>query len=114
MGHFVAFVVVGLLVATAALQLTGRPRLSCWLLALFPACLCAGCLVDLVHGAAQIGASAYRSDRKQLISCLIFLAISLFAALRSQWRWLFWLAWVLNALICGILVYLAFFWKVFS
>jgi len=114
MGHFISLVVVGLLIAAAALQLTGRRRLSCWLLALFPASLCVGCMVDLAHGAAQMGAGAYQSDLKQLIPCLVLLAIGVFAALRTQWRWLFWLAWVLNAFICGILVYLAFFWKVFS
>ncbi len=114
MGQFVASVVVVLVIGTAILQLTGRRKLSCWLLALFPASLCVGCLVDLAGGAAKIGEGAYQSDQKQLIPCLILLAINVIAALRSQWRWLFWIAWAFNAFICGILVYLAFFWKVFS
>ncbi len=113
-GHFVACIVVALLVGTAALQLTGRRRLSCWLLALFPATLCVACILDILRGAAKIGESAFESDRKQLVYCLVFLAISVFAALRPQWKSLFWLAWVFGALVCGILVYLAFFWKVFS
>jgi hypothetical protein len=114
MGEFVALVLVVLLVGTAALQLTGRRRLSCWLLALFPGSLCVGCLLDIARGAAKIGESTYRSDQKQLLYCLCFLLLSVAAALRPQWKWMFWIAWAFNALVCGVLVYLAFFWKVFS
>jgi hypothetical protein len=114
MAYFIAVIFVVLLVGTAALQLIGMRRLSSWLLTLFPAFLCVGCLVDLARGAARIGSSAYQSDLKQLAFCLVFLAISVLEAFRSQWRWLFWLAWVLDALICGVLVYLAFYWQVFS
>jgi hypothetical protein len=114
MAHFIASLVIVLLIGTAILQLTGRRRLSCWLLGLIPASLCAACLVDIGHGAAKIGESAYQGDEKQLLYCLCFLLLSVVAALRPHWRWLFWIAWAFNALICGVLVYLAFFWKVFS
>ena len=54
------------------------------------------------------------SDQKQLAVALVMLAISIFAALRAQWRWLFWIEWFLNGIVCGMLIYLVFFWKVFS
>jgi hypothetical protein len=112
--HFLACALIALLAGVAVLQLTGRRRLVCWLLALVPASLCAGCLVDLARGVAKIGEGAYQGDLKQLAYCLAFLAVAEFAAFRQQWRWLFWIAWVLAAFISGILVYLAFFWNVFS
>ena len=99
---------------TAALQLMGRRRLSCWLLLLFPTILCVAALADLARGSARIGLAAFESDEKQLAILLCFLAVSGIAAFRPGWRWLFWAAWVLNALVCGVLIYLAFFWKVFS
>jgi len=114
MAHFIAVLVIVLLVGTAIFQLTGRRGLSCWLLAIFPASLCAGCLIDLARGAAKIGEGAYESDKKQLLYCLCFLLLTVAAALRPQWKWLFWIAWAFNALVGGVLVYLAFFWKVFS
>jgi hypothetical protein len=45
---------------------------------------------------------------------LVLLVLSVFAALRPKWPWLFWIAWAPSGFICGILVYLAFFWKVFN
>jgi hypothetical protein len=114
MGHILALAVVALLIVAAVLQLMGWRRFSCWPLALFPASICVAALLDLSHGAAKIGAGAYASDQKQLPYCLAFLVLSVVPALRPQWNWLFWVAWVFNAFVCAFLVYVAFFWKVFS
>jgi hypothetical protein len=114
MATFIVPVVIILLIGTGTFQLMGKRGLSCWLLALFPASLCIVAVADISRGAAKIGEGAFESDQKQLVYCLSFLALSVLAALRSQWRWLFWTAWAFNALVCGMLVYLVFFWKVFS
>lgn len=114
MGALLALFVIALLLAAAALHLRGRRTLGCWLLAVFPAFACVAYLRDLLQGAQRLGLAAYQSDRKQLGAALALLAISVFAAVRPQWRWLFWLEWTFNAIACGVLVYLVFFWKVFS
>jgi hypothetical protein len=114
MGALLTLIVLVLLLAAAAFHLRGRRRLSCWLLAAFPAFACIAYLRDLALGSARIGLAAYRSDRKQFGAALAMLAVSALAALRPQWRWLFWLEWLFSALACGVLIYLVFFWKVFS
>lgn len=114
MGALLALLVIVLLLAAAAMQLRGRRRTACWLLAVFPGFACIAYLRDLVQGAERIGLATYQSDRKQFAAAFVLLAISVVAALRPQWRWLFWLEWIFNAVACGILVYLVFFWKVFS
>jgi len=114
MGALLAVFVIVLLLAAAALQLVGRRRIACWLLAVFPGFACVAYLRDLAQGAQRLGLAAYQSDQKQFGAALVLLAISVFAALRPQWRWLFWLEWIFNAIACGVLVYLVFFWKVFS
>ena len=103
-----------LLIAAVVLHLTGRRSLACWLVVIFPASLCVVALFDLSRGPTQLGLGAYQSDQKQLAYCLGILAPNLIAALRPKWWWLFWASWTLNAVVCGMLVYLAFFWKVFS
>jgi hypothetical protein len=113
MGAFLTIVVIALLLAAAALQLRGKRSLSCWLLVVFPGFLCLAYLHDLAKGPRVLGLGAFQSDQKQLIVALFMLAVSIFAALRPQWRWLFWTEWFLNGMVCGMLVYLVFFWKVF-
>lgn len=110
---FVIFA-IGLLVITAILQLRRRLRLSCWLLAIFPAIACIAALLDLSRGAAQPGQSTFESDEKQLAFCFVILLLNVAAALLPRWRILFWSAWLFNAAICAVGVYLAFFWHVFS
>ena len=105
---------LAVLLIAAALQLRSQRRVSCWLLAVFPAFACIGYLRDLAQGVQRIGLAAYRNDQKQFGAAFVFLAFSVVAALRPQWRWLFWLEWIFNAIACGVLVYLVFFWKVFS
>ena len=61
-----------------------------------------------------LGQGAFEGDQKQLVYCFFFLALSLTAALCPKWPWLFRIAWVIDAWVCGILVYLAYFWKVFN
>lgn len=114
MGALLTCVVIALLLAAAALQLTRRPRVSCWLMVVFPGFLCLAYLRDLAQGPRGIGVATYASDQKQVLVALGMLAVSIFAIFRPQWRWLFWLEWLLNSIVCGILVYLVFFWKVFQ
>ena len=114
MASLVVPFVIALLIAIAVMHATGRRAFACWLLVIFPAALCGACLVDLARGPAQLGEAAFKSDQKQLLYCLALLAMNLLAALRAKSSWLFWVSWLLDAAVCGILVYLVFFWKVFS
>ena len=84
------------------------------MLMLFPAFLCGAALLDLSRGIAYLGAGAYRSDQKQLLFSIVFLALTVLGVFFPQRRLLFWASWAINALVCAALVYLAFFWKVFS
>lgn len=113
MAHVLVAIAVVLVVAAAVLEFTSKRRLSGWLLVPLPALMCGGGLLDFSRGAEKIGRAAFESDLKQL-AYLFFLLLSVFAALRPNARWLFWTAWALSALVCGALVYLAFFWHVFS
>jgi len=105
---------IALLVAAAGLQIAHKPKLAGWLLVVFPAFLCVAALADLAHGARVLGEASYESDLKQLGYCLILVFVTVLAAFQPRQRWLFWAAWLMNAAICAVLVYLAFFWKVFS
>jgi hypothetical protein len=114
MGALLTSVAIALLFAAAVMQLAGRRRIGCWLLVVFPGFLCLAYVRDLVMGPQRIGMAVYGSDQKQVFVALGMVAVSVFAAFRSQWRWLFWLEWFLNAVVCGMLIYLVFFWKVFQ
>ena len=114
MASLLLLVVIALVTAAAAFHATGHRAPGCWLLALSPASLCAGFLLDLSRGVRQIGQAALENDRNQLAFCLVLLAACLLAALRPRWPWLFWIAWAVNALICAVLFYMVFFWKVFG
>ena len=103
-----------LLIVCAVLNFTRRRALSCWLLVLFPAVFCFALLFDISHGVQKLGQASYHSDLRALPYALAFLAITLLAAFRPNWRWLFWTIWLVSALICAVIVYLTFFWKVFS
>jgi hypothetical protein len=102
------------LLAAAILQGMRKRVLACWLLAPFPALMCIGILRDLARGPGQLGQGAFASDQKQLALCAVLLGMSLLPALRPVRWWLFWVAWLLNAAVMGVLIYLVFFWKVFS
>ena len=110
---FVCFGLV-VLIATAILQLMRRLRISCWLLALLPGCLCLAALADLSRGVRNLGQASFDSDVKTLVFSLSLLAVGILAGILSRWRWLFWIVWISNAFVCGILIYLTFFWHVFS
>jgi hypothetical protein len=105
---------VFLLVVCAVLFFTPLRKLGCWLMAIFPAALCAGLIKELAKGAKSVGEASYRSDLMVLVPLLGFIAIAVFAALRPRWGWLFWIGWLLNALVCALIVFLTYFWKVFS
>jgi hypothetical protein len=108
------WLVVVLVLVSAVLHFTRLRTLACWLLALLPASLCFGLLRDLFKGTQQLGQASYQSDLKTLLPLVGFLAISVFAALKPKWGWLFWIAWLLGALVCAVVVFLTYFWKVFS
>jgi hypothetical protein len=103
-----------LLLLCAVLRFTRWRTSSGWLLVLFPAILCIGILVDLSHGVQKLGQGGYNTDLRTLPYFLGLLAVVVLAALRPKWGWLFWIIWLLNALFCAGVVYLTFFWKVFS
>lgn len=107
-------VAIALGIAAAAFYATGKPVPAYWLLALSPASLCGAILRDLSRGVRQIGQAAIEDGRSHLTFCLVVLVLSLLPALRPEWPWLFWIAWTLNALVWGVLLYLLLFWKVFS
>ena len=103
-----------LVFACAVLFFMHRRKLACWLLVIFPAALCIGLFLDLAHGAAKLGEASYRSDLRTLPYLLGFLLVTLAAALRPKWGWLFWLAWLFSAFVSAVVVFLTYFWKVFS
>ena len=105
---------ITLVVVSAVLFFARWRKVGAWLLVLFPAALCAGLLKDLAKGAQKLGEASYQSDLKTLLPLVGFLAIALFAALRPRWGWLYWIAWSLSALVCGVVVFLTYFWNVFS
>lgn len=114
MAKSIILLLIVLLVVSAAFQLAGKRRIACWLQVLFAAFLLGGALLDLSRGVTALGTAGYSSDITQIEYFVVLLALSVFAAIRLQWRWLYWSAWVFNALVCALFVYLAFFWKVFS
>lgn len=114
MASLLVAVSVVALVAAAVLQFTRQKRMGGWLLVVLPASLCVAGMTDVAHGARYLGEGAYVSDLKELAFALVLLLLTILAAFDRWARWLFWVAWVLNAAVCGALVYLAFFWKVFS
>jgi hypothetical protein len=103
-----------LLLACAGLFFTPFRRVGGWLMVLFPLSLDTGILLDMAHGVQKLGQSGYKSDERILPVFLILLMITIVAAIRPRWWWLFWISWLLNALFCAIAVFLTFFWKVFS
>ena len=103
-----------LLIVCAVLNFTRRRTLSCWLLVLFPAAFCFALLLDISYGVAKLGPASYHSDLRALPYLLAFLTVTVLAAFRPNWRWLFWIIWLVYALICTVIVYLTFFWKLFS
>ncbi len=109
----VPFAIV-LLLTAAILHLMGKRLVSCWLLVLFAAVPTVAVLIDLAYGVKRFGQASYNGDLRALPWLLVFLAVSVLAALRSRWRWLFWLVWLASALLCSVAVYLTYFWKAFS
>ena len=103
-----------LLIVCAAFHFMRKRSLACWLLVLFPASLSIGLLLDLARGAEKLGQGGYHTDLRALPYLLAFLAITVLAALRPNWRWLFWITWLISAPICAGMVFLTFFLKVGS
>lgn len=103
-----------LLLACAIFFFTTWRKIGCWLLVLFPLALVIGILLDMARGIRTVGQAGFRSDAKILPYFLALLLVTVIAAIRPKWGWLFWIAWILNALCCAIAVFLTFFWKIFS
>ena len=114
MASIIVFAVLAFLVAVAVLHMMGMRKVACWLLVVIPTFLCGQGLVDISRGIAKLGEASYRSDEKELTYSFGLLALSLFAAFRPKSPWLFWMVLAFNIAVCGILVYLTFFWKAFS
>lgn len=102
------------LVAAPILRVAHRPASAGWLLTALPAAASLASLEDLARGAAAVGESTFQSAEKQLGFFLLLLFVTVLAAFRAQIRWLFWAAWLMNAVVCAVVVYLALFWKVFA
>lgn len=114
MATLIASAVVVLLIAAAASRSKGKLALGCWLLVPFPVFNLVAILVELSRGSAKLGMGAFETDSRQLWYCIAVFVITLLAALRPKWPWLFWIAWSLNAFFGAILFYATFFWKVFN
>ena len=114
MAAIFCWLAVVLVLACAVLHFMRRRTPACWLLVIFPAALCVGLFLDLSHGVAKLGQASYGSDLRTLPYLLGFLAITLLAALRPRWGWLFWIAWAFSAFVSSVVVFLTYFWKVFS
>ena len=110
----IVLALVAIVLAAATLQATGRRVPGCWLLVLFSAALCGGILQDLSRGVKHLGLATVEMDHRFLVFCLFLLALSLIAALRANWRWLFWSAWILCAFVCAILIDFFFFFRLFN
>lgn len=114
MASFLVVVSASVLLIAAILQFAGKRALSCWLLVPFPVIACFRAIAKLSHGSRELGESTFEGDLTLLVYLAAPLLLSLLAALRPNWQWMFWIAWVLNALVCAFVVFIAFFWKVFS
>jgi hypothetical protein len=114
MAAVLTFAAMVFLVAAAVLEFTRKRGIGGWLLVPFPALMCSAGLIDLSRGVEKIGRAAFESDLKQLAYLFFLFLLCVFAALRPNARWLFWTAWAFSALVCSALLYLVFFWHVFS
>lgn len=103
-----------LVIGTGILHFTRMRKLACQLLVLLPVSLCIGLLLDLAKGRQKLGEGGYHSDLQTLFPLIGFLAVAVFSALHPKWGWAFWIAWTLSFIVCAVIVFLTYFWKVFS
>jgi uncharacterized transporter YbjL len=113
MNGLIVISIVVLVIVAAVLHAAGKRRMGCWMLVLVSVTCCVGILQNLSLGVRRLGQGTIDNDHNQLAFCLFLLAVGLLAAFRPRLHWLFWVAWLLNAFICSILLYMIFFWKVF-
>jgi hypothetical protein len=99
---------VVLVLACAVLHFTRWRKLASWLLVIFPAALCAGLWLDLSHDSLKPGQPGYHFDLAALPYLFGFLVVTVIAALRPRWRWIFWILWAVSALISVLLVFFTF------
>jgi uncharacterized membrane protein len=110
---FCWFAVV-LVLTCAVLHFMRRRQLACWLHVIFPAALTLALSLDLAHGTAKLGQASYNSDMRTLSYLLGFLVVTVLAALRPKWGRLFWIAWAFSAFVCAVVIFLTYFWRLFS
>ncbi len=102
------------LVAAPILRAVHRTAQSGWLLTVLPAAASLASLEELARGAAAVGEGTFESAEKQLGFFLLLLFVTVLAAFRAQTHWLFWVAWLMNAVVCVLVLWMALFWRVFA
>jgi hypothetical protein len=109
-----AIALVALWAAAAVLWFTRGRVIAGWLLTLLPASFCLSYMSELLKGEAALGRGTFGTDERQFLCGLVALVLTVSSAVKWRWRWLFWIVWICNGLVCAVVVYLVFFWKVFS
>jgi hypothetical protein len=121
-GHALAIAMAVLWVASGALALAGKRIAAIGLNVLCAVIVCVGTLIPLVRIVVdekgyirQYGTGALN----EVPLTATFLGLSLFAILASFFAlrrktWVFIVGWLANAPILSLVVYLAFWWRVFS
>jgi hypothetical protein len=109
-----AIACIALWLASAILRLTQGRVVAGWPLTFLPASMCVSSVLALSQGKAALGRAGFETDLRVLLYCLAALGLSVFSAIQWKLRWLFWTIWVCSGLFCALIVYLVFFWKVFS
>jgi hypothetical protein len=113
MVFFLVLSVGVVLVASAVLQFGGKRALSCWVLIPFPAIAVSFFIVALFR-APNLPKIVHSFQLINLACLAAPLTLSVLAALRPNWKWLFWTAWLLNSLLYAFFVFAFVFMKGFS
>ncbi len=95
-------------VFTIVLRLVAKKSFAAWLLAL-------GTVPVAVQSAIYVARATQHAPADTAIAIIEVAVVAL--ALVSLWRpasFCFWVGWVLNLALLGFLVYLEFFWHIFS
>ena len=109
-----AIACVALWLASALLRMMRRGVFAGWPLTFLPGSACFRYVAELSRGGTALSLVPSASNQSQLLISLASLGLSVLSAVQWGWRWLFWTVWICNGLVCAVIVYLVFFWKVFS
>lgn len=113
-GSLFATALVALWAASALLWFTRGRAIAGWLLTFLPASFVFLSVAEILKGKASLGRGTFETDERQLWFSLATLAVCVLSAVKWRWRWSFWAIWICTGLVCAVIVYLTFFWKVFS